>query len=304
MARKLNPTPSSGPGDPLVSIVIPCYNAVPMIERCMRSCMAQSYRCVEVILVNNNCTDHSIEMARTAVSGSSIPFRVTHCPQQGPNHARRAGFANATGKYIQWLDADDELKPDKIARQVAALQIRTDLDIAYGDWIWRFIKDGRAVYETLFRSEQYDDYLMQLLIDNWRPTLSFLLRRPAADRLAELDAWDLRTPCMTDREYYSIAAAVGMRFGYVPDAVSVYNHWSNDQITGRMTGAQRAETARRMFNRLGNLVQTHDRIDCTITIGSFCARTGNRARQCRHASSCATAHRWPPSNIRRESRSG
>ena len=255
MSQTIAPKPSSDRGEPLVSIIIPCYNAAPMIERCVRSCMTQSYPNLEVILVDNNSTDGSIELARRVSADCGTPVHLRPCPEQGQNHSRRHGYACAAGQYIQWLDADDELTQDKIATQVAVMQSRPDVDIAYGDWIWRFHRDGRAVYEATFRSGQFDDYLMQLLIDNWRPMMTYLLRRSAADRLAQLEAWDLQSPCMTDREYFSIAAVVGMRFGYVPDATSVYNHWSKHQITGSVTGSQRAWTARRLFDRLGRLAQ-------------------------------------------------
>jgi glycosyltransferase involved in cell wall biosynthesis len=119
---------------PLVSIIIPCFNAGAMIERCIRSCLRQSHPAIEIVLVDNNSTDDSVARAVAIARRSGRPLIVERCPEQGVNHARRLGFKRAAGDYIQWLDADDELAQDKIGRQVRALAKHPEFDLAYGDW--------------------------------------------------------------------------------------------------------------------------------------------------------------------------
>src|SRR5947199_2891950 len=100
---------------PLVSVVMPCFNAGRMLEPALWSVFAQTYPNIELIVVDNNSTDGSAERARAFAFGKPRPFRLVHCPEQGVNHARNMGYALARGEYIQWLDADDALGLEKIA---------------------------------------------------------------------------------------------------------------------------------------------------------------------------------------------
>jgi glycosyltransferase involved in cell wall biosynthesis len=214
---------------PLVSIIIPCYNAEAMIERCLQSCFQQVYLNIEIIVVDNNSTDKTMAIASLLANATSHRLLLSNCPQQGANYARNYGFTQANGDYIQWLDADDELTPNKIAMQVSALEKNRNYDIAYGDWDWCFWRNGECRTTLKFKSQQYDDYLTQLLVDNWRPPHTYLLRHQAATQLHELQAWHPQRNM--DREYFTLAALLGYRFLYVPDAGIRYNSWSSNQIT-------------------------------------------------------------------------
>jgi cellulose synthase/poly-beta-1,6-N-acetylglucosamine synthase-like glycosyltransferase len=100
---------------PLVSIIIPCYNAAPRLAQCLHSCLNQTHPNLEIILVNNNSTDVSVEIAQKIAASASHPINIVECLDPGANHARNRGFTDAKGEYIQWLDADDELDANKIA---------------------------------------------------------------------------------------------------------------------------------------------------------------------------------------------
>lgn len=232
---------------PLVSIIIPCYNAQAMIERCLHSCFQQVYPNIEIIVVDNNSTDKTIAIASQLANATSHPLLLSNCPQQGANYARNYGFTQANGDYIQWLDADDELTPNKIAKQVSALEKDRNYDIAYGDWDWCFWRNGECQTTLIFKSQQYDDYLTQLLVDNWRPPHSYLLRREAATQLHELQAWHPQRNM--DREYFTLAALLGYRFLYVPDAGIRYNSWSSSQITKSTSYINRVQNLKTIFQR-------------------------------------------------------
>lgn len=224
----------------LVSIIIPCYNADIMIARCLQSCFEQIYPNVEIIIVDNNSTDNSIKIARELASTTQHRVIFTHCYSQGQNYARNHGLTKATGDYIQWLDADDELTPNKIALQVAALEQYPDFDISYGDWNWCFFnQNGQCERTLVFNSQQLDDPLRYLLLHYWYPPHTYLLRRSAAQRLDEITAWNPCTEVNTDTEYFTLAACIGLRFLYVPNASVRYNDWSNNQ-TNRYTPCSRS----------------------------------------------------------------
>jgi glycosyltransferase involved in cell wall biosynthesis len=241
---------------PLVSIIIPCYNAATRIETCLQSCLLQTYPHLEIIVVDNNSSDRSAEIVQRLAEQTSRPLWLKRCAQQGQNYARNFGFTQARGEYIQWLDADDELKPDKIASQVAALESQLNDDIAYGEWDWCFWRDQQLKTQLTFAAQQYEDYLLQALMDNWRPNHSYLLRRSAANRLHQLQAWHPLTCACTDREYFTLAAIIGCRFLYVPGASVRYNSWSSTQVTGSMPYAVRVASLRQMFHRFQGQVQT------------------------------------------------
>ena len=216
---------------PLVSIVIPCFNAGAMVERCLRSALAQTHPRLEIIVVDNNSSDDSIARVERLARSAASPITITRCVEQGVTYARNTGIDLANGEYLQLLDADDELGPQKIAHQSAALQRDREFDIAYGDWEWCLTDNSGQALRVGLRPVQVDDYLLQLLVDNWVPPHAYLLRRAALASAPPLPHFFTATRCSEDREYFTLAALSGLRFLYVPDAPVQYNSWSGTQMT-------------------------------------------------------------------------
>lgn len=102
-----------------VSIVLPCYNAASHLERCMDSLFAQTHRDLEIIAADDGSTDGTGQLLERAASRSPFPFEVITQTNKGACAARNAGWRMAKGTYIQFMDADDALLPQKIAHQVA-----------------------------------------------------------------------------------------------------------------------------------------------------------------------------------------
>ena len=103
---------------PLVSVVLPTYNRAHTLPRAMASVLNQSYRNIELLVVDDGSKDNTAEV----MAGISDP-RVRYIPlpeNGGASHARNAGMAEAVGAYIAFQDSDDEWLADKLARQVAA----------------------------------------------------------------------------------------------------------------------------------------------------------------------------------------
>ena len=123
---------------PLVSILIPAYNAEEWIADTLKSAIGQTWERKEVIVVDDGSTDHTLAIARQFASE-----RVSIVSQnnQGAAAARNRAFSVSQGDYIQWLDADDLLAPDKIARQMEAVDQcrskRTLLSSAWGQFMYR-----------------------------------------------------------------------------------------------------------------------------------------------------------------------
>lgn len=102
---------------PLVSILIPCYNAEQWIEQTLQSAFQQTYTPIEIIVVDDGSSDRSASIIEKHQNVSLI-----RQSNRGAAAARNIAFAHSHGDYIQYLDADDLLHPEKIAQQVAILQ--------------------------------------------------------------------------------------------------------------------------------------------------------------------------------------
>lgn len=103
---------------PLVSIIIPCYNTEKFVSEAIESALNQTYPNVEVIVVDDGSTDRSVEVIQSF--GDRIRFEQIN--RQGACVARNRGLKLSQGEFIQFLDADDILLPHKLELQVPILQ--------------------------------------------------------------------------------------------------------------------------------------------------------------------------------------
>lgn len=115
---------------PLVSVVVPAYNAERFLGRAMRSALAQTYANLELIVVDDGSTDGTADVIR-----SFQDRRVGHFsqPNRGQGAARNHGIRVSSGGYVTFLDADDVYLPDKVRRQVAFLETHQDCQVVFCD---------------------------------------------------------------------------------------------------------------------------------------------------------------------------
>ncbi|WP_259065417.1 glycosyltransferase family 2 protein [Mucilaginibacter sp. X4EP1] len=103
---------------PLVSVIIPLHNTEKYIEQTINSVLSQTWPNIELIIVDDGSTDNSYEAVKK-FEGEKV--KILRQTNQGASAAKQNGLNIAQGQYIQYLDADDLLDPDKIGRQVLAL---------------------------------------------------------------------------------------------------------------------------------------------------------------------------------------
>jgi glycosyltransferase involved in cell wall biosynthesis len=112
---------------PLVSIVIPCFNDEGFLGEAIESALAQTHAEVEVIVVDDGSTDGSGELARSF--GSRV--RVTRKPNGGLSSARNRGVDIARGDYVTFLDSDDILMPEFVAKTASLLDVKPTVGWVY-----------------------------------------------------------------------------------------------------------------------------------------------------------------------------
>lgn len=212
----------------LVSTVIPVYNRPAMLRQAVDSVLAQTHRPVEILISDDGSTDDTPQLAQQLVRDHPDIVRYVRNSNRGPGPAREAGRQLARGEFIQYLDSDDRLLPDKFAHQVAALRMHPDCGIAYG--ITRLIDARGEVLKSPFKwTGQARDYLFPgLLVDRWWCTHTPLYRRSVTDAIGPWS--DLRYS--QDWDYDARAGAMGVRLAWCDAVVSEHRHHGGDRQTG------------------------------------------------------------------------
>jgi glycosyltransferase involved in cell wall biosynthesis len=121
------------PQPPVVSVVVPCYNQAQFLPEALGSIQAQTHSGWECIVIDDGSTDETAIVADSlAVQDQRI--KVVRQPHRGPSGARNLGLRLASGRYIQFLDADDVIEPDKLEAQLSALSTVQELALSYADY--------------------------------------------------------------------------------------------------------------------------------------------------------------------------
>jgi glycosyltransferase involved in cell wall biosynthesis len=205
----------------LVSIIIPCYNAERWLGGAIQSCLAQTYRPIEVIVVDDGSTDGSKQIALDAAKQARGAVRVIESTHRGAPVARNQGLAAATGDYVQFLDADDLMSPRKIELQ-AASAAQTREFVPCGPWLWLRQLNGCWTTEQprqLLRCT--GNMVFEWLRGGMVLAHCFLWPRKV---LLELGGWDESLSIWQDCDLFLRAAFNRVQFCFVPESVVYYRN--------------------------------------------------------------------------------
>ena len=112
----------------MISVVIPCYNSEEFIGRAVESVLKQTFKEFEIILVDNGSSDNTTNILYSYRDTYPDLIKVFHEPKKGGAAARNRGLKEAKGEWIQFLDSDDELLPEKFEKQInIAKELGADL---------------------------------------------------------------------------------------------------------------------------------------------------------------------------------
>jgi GT2 family glycosyltransferase len=206
----------------LVSIVIPAHNSARWLAATLKSALAQTWPHQEIIVVDDGSTDDTAAVAR---SFAARGVQVLTQPNQGAAAARNTGLARARGDYVQFLDADDLLAPDKLERQVRLLQAAGDDCIASCAWS-RFIDNPATAqpdpHRELWRDLAPVDWLVLAAEHNrMMATATWLLPRAIVARIGPWETTYRANP-LDDMDYFDRARAACRRVLFCAEAHAYY----------------------------------------------------------------------------------
>jgi glycosyltransferase involved in cell wall biosynthesis len=219
---RLNPGAQNGEApmnDRLVSVIIPSFNCRKHVCAAIDSALAQSHSLLEVIVIDDGSTDGTGALISERY-GSSV--RYAFQANRGLAAARNAGLAMASGDLIQFLDSDDLLRPEKVAKHVDFLEKHPDTDVVYSDFVY-FVSDP-AVDST----PSPDHYRARYgAADTWTALLSgnfivchaALVRRSA---ILAVDGFDESLRACEDYDLWLRLAARGSGFRHAGAALALY----------------------------------------------------------------------------------
>lgn len=191
------------PADPLVSVLVPLFNKEGTVVSTIESALAQTHSNIEVIVLDDGSTDRSLEQARTlADQRVSVMTREN----RGANATRNELLRRSSGEFVQFLDADDWIHPNKFARQLEA--IGQDLPVAFS-----FVDEVRGVESNRMPGYRSGDDLETFIAHHGIVTVGPLHRRASLESIGGFDEtlvasqeYELHLRLVSSGAWYSVAA--------------------------------------------------------------------------------------------------
>ncbi len=212
---------------PLVSILICAFNVEKTIAETLRSALAQTWPRIEIVVANDGSTDRTEEVVRqfkgvTLVSAKHEGFSAT----------QNTAFKNSRGDYIQYLDADDLLAPDKVERQLAALQKRGNSRLlASSPWAYFYHRTRNAhfVHNSLCHDLSPVEFLMRKMNEGaFMQNATWLVKREMAEQAGP---WDTTLNYDHDGEFFSRVLLASAGTCFVPGTGIYYRKTGTSSIS-------------------------------------------------------------------------
>ena len=235
----------------LVSILITAYNAEPWIAETMDSATGQTWPSVEIIVVDDGSTDATLEIARRYASDT---VTVVHQANAGACAARNRALSEARGDFIQYLDADDLLAPDKIELQMNRLAQEPEETLA--SCAWSRFYNGDLSTASQASAPDWRDYepASDWLIQSWEgrgttPIFSWLIPRSVAERAGP---WNESVLLNQDGIYAAQLLVSARKIAFVEEAWGYYR----SGLAGSISRRRSEEALRSLYEAYALCEQT------------------------------------------------
>ena len=212
-----------------VSIIILCFNAMKYLPATLESVYSQKGVDCEVVAVDDGSTDGT----RDFLESCGAKIRAHYIEHRGASAARNIGTKNSKAEFIQYLVADDLLRPRAIERRVNAL-LESGADVAYSDWQYLVEKKdgsflpGRVIYRRI--EDIHPDPQIALFTDFWAPPAALLYRRRIVDLIG---GWNISLSIIQDARFLLDAALCGAKFAHVSEIGADYRDHRSDSLSKR-----------------------------------------------------------------------
>lgn len=224
---------------PIVSVVIPLYNSEAWIADTLQSVLAQE-TCgweYEIIIVDDGSTDNGPAVVAEVLRKATIPWRIIATPNGGPSKARNVGWRSARGEWIQFLDADDLLHPQKLLKQIRHVETKNaEAAVVYSPWCrFQVITTGCIQrFGTVIPEVGRNPVAELLRSSNFVAVGSYIIRKQL---LLEVGGWDESCWLIEDVHLLLRVAASGGGFQYAhsEEPLLLYRQHGENSLSHRRT---------------------------------------------------------------------
>jgi glycosyltransferase involved in cell wall biosynthesis len=212
-------------GRPVVSVVMPCFNAGPYVAQAVGSVLGQSLEGVELIVVDDGSTDQSPAVLAELAAAHPDRMRVLHTERVGPYPARNLGLQQVRGEFVAFLDADDWWLPRTLERLHTTL-VANGADLSYCGW--QNVGEGIESKPHVPPAYEADDPVAHFVRSCPWPIHAALLRRDLVDRLG---GFSERRFASMDYDFWLRALGLTRRIVRVPEVLAFYRWHNAGQIS-------------------------------------------------------------------------
>jgi len=205
-----------------VSILIPCYNAGPWVAQAIQSALDQTYHYKEVIVVDDGSSDNSLEVVRSF--GNRIRYETG--PNRGGNVVRNRLLHLANGDWLEFLDADDYLFPNKIEKQIQLILDKPELEVIYGPYLELYGNGALEIRAPVIDDDLFANYFRWLYFT----TTVLLLRKSAVQAVG---GWKEDQKVCQEHELVLRLIKAGKKFALAPEALGVNRIQYDNSVSRR-----------------------------------------------------------------------
>ncbi len=220
---------------PLVSLLIPLYNAEQYFSETIESVLAQTYENIEIIIVDDGSTDNGLLIAQE-YEKKFENIKVYIQENQGASTARNKAFSMSRGKYIQYLDADDLLHPEKINEQMKVLEHCAKKTIVFGK-VGAFKNNlDNISWKELAVNKNYDDST-RFLLDLWESGNGIMIHSwlIPCELIEESNGWNEELTKNDDGEFFARVVFSAKNVLFVKDSIGYYRRDNMNSLSRQMS---------------------------------------------------------------------
>jgi glycosyltransferase involved in cell wall biosynthesis len=241
--------------DLLVSILVPAHNADRWIEEALRSAIDQTWSRKEIIIVDDGSSDNTARVVRPHECSFVKLVAQEH---QGAARARNRALSLAQGDYIQWLDADDLLAPDKVARQMEAALDASPRILFSSSFATFHVDPARASFSPgpLWKDLSPAEWItLKFAKNTWMNPAVWLVSR---ELTGVAGPWNPELSLDDDGEYFCRVVAASEFVRFVPEGRSYYRQWNAASLSRRRSRKALRSLLKSLKLSVGHLLRLED----------------------------------------------